>query len=154
MNEKILAESENFKVISEFEVVTLVRKSGLFSNKRSEVIVGDFYGDPAGAVILADESFVLSFGAGLILYQLAEPFEPYEYSKGSTQWIEKFRLPEDIWWIDKVQQEFSNTFLFRVAENDKRAGIYRLKLPDIAVEKLGTPETYTNTKIIDHFLST
>lgn len=154
MNERTLAESKNFKVVSEFEVVTLVRKSGSFSNMRDNIIVGDFYGDPAGAVILENEKFVLSFGAGLILYQLTEPFEPYEYGKRSLQWIEKFREPEDIWWIDKAQQEFVNTFLFRVVENNKHDGIYRLKLPDIAVEQLGTLGTYTNTKILDSFLST
>ena len=153
MNEQMLAESENFKVVSEFEAVSLVRKSGSFSNARDKIIIGDFYGDPTGAVILVDESFVLCFGAGFILYQLAEPFEPYEYGKFSAQWVEKFRGPENIWWIDKAQQEFANTFLFRVSEGDDHAGIYRLKLPEIAVEQLGTPGTYTNTKILERFLA-
>ena len=46
MNERILAESEQYRIEAEYESVLLtVKESG------RTVCIGDFYGDPAGALL-------------------------------------------------------------------------------------------------------
>ncbi len=76
----ILAESNNYKVVSEYETVTLVNKrTGLSVN------IGDFYGDPQGALIDLNERFAVMYGCGLIVYFIREPYECYSYNKETSQ---------------------------------------------------------------------
>ena len=60
---QILARSENYEISHEFEAVFLC-----FSTTRPKVLIGDFYGEPAAAVIDEKERFVIMAGDGLIIY--------------------------------------------------------------------------------------
>jgi len=73
MIENLLAESAHFKIIGEFEIVKLKRWG-----KRT-TIIGDFYGDPSGALIDQQEKWCLMYGAGIIIYFLRPPFQEYSY---------------------------------------------------------------------------
>lgn len=46
----ILAKSQHYQVSNEFEIVSLLRKTGLFATPKPEILIGDFHGDPAAAV--------------------------------------------------------------------------------------------------------
>lgn len=108
MEHKImLAESKNYKIISSYESVYLIDKSN-----DSEIYIGDFYGDPNGAVIDCHERFAAMYGCGLILYFIREPFENYCYGKKSPQWFE-FGRDEPTAWIENViQTDDDNLELF------------------------------------------
>lgn len=92
------------------------------------------------------ERFVIMVGCGMIIYNLAEPFEPYQYDSQTSQWRELFREAEDYWWIEGVTQQDENTFHFIVDRNsdkagtDKagtdKAGTYALRFPTLAIQKL------------------
>jgi hypothetical protein len=64
----ILAESKYYQVSHEFEAVFLSRKAYSFAIPNSEIVIGDFYGDPTAAVIDRQERFVITVGYGLIIY--------------------------------------------------------------------------------------
>lgn len=97
-NNMFLAESKNYKIFSSYESVYLVDRSN-----GSEIFVGDFYGDPNGAVIDRKERFAAMYGCGLIIYFIREPFENYCYGNNSPQWFE-FGRNEPIAWIENVVQ--------------------------------------------------
>lgn len=97
-----LAESEHYAIISEFETVSLIDKA-----TNTEIIIGDFYGDPEGAIIDTNERFVAMYGCGLIVYFLCPPFEEYTYDTKTKQWFEIGRN-EPIMWVEKVLQISDN----------------------------------------------
>ena len=91
---RILAESENYKIVSEYEYVNLIfKKSG------REVRIGHFYGDPEGAFVDVNEKYCVMYGCGVIVYFLNEPFEEYWYCIDTTQWQEYGREPQNILWV-------------------------------------------------------
>ncbi len=96
--ENILVKSKNYIVTHTYETVYLTNKS-----HPSKIIIGDFYGDPNGAIIDADERFVVMYGCGIILYFLQPPFQAYSYETNTSQWLEWGRI-EPIMWVDKVIQ--------------------------------------------------
>ena len=80
----VLAESEHYAVLREYEGCELI-----FKNKKlPSVCIGDFYGDPDFALIDSSEKFVLMGGFGIIIYMLREPYEHYRYNYKTEQWIE------------------------------------------------------------------
>ena len=91
---KYLAESENFKVTSEYEYATLHFKNKLLGKS---VYIGDFYGDPDCAIISRDEKYLVVAGCGLIIYRLREPFKEYGDTGNSNQYSEFFRERENHW---------------------------------------------------------
>lgn len=93
-----LAESEHYVVINEYETVSLIDKI-----THEKTIIGDFYGDPEGAIIDSNERFVVMYGCGLIVYFLRTPYEEYTYNKKTTQWFEIGRY-EPVMWIKNVLQ--------------------------------------------------
>jgi len=88
---KFLAESENYKVTSEYESVYLEFKN----SDRESIYIGDFYGDPTGAIISKGERYVAMSGYGIIIYKLNEPFAEFKYDTSSEQYIEFKNKPED-----------------------------------------------------------
>ena len=78
----VIAESENYIVIREYEMCYLYFKNG----KYRRVIIGDIYGDADTAIIDRNERFVLMTGFDTIVYYLKEPFEDYSPAKSSEQW--------------------------------------------------------------------
>lgn len=103
MEHKItLAECEHYAIISEFETVYLVDKITY-----TEKLIGDFYGDPEGAIIDSKERFVIMYGCGLIIYFLHPPYEEYTYDTNTSQWFEIGRY-EPVMWIENVLQISDN----------------------------------------------
>lgn len=91
---KILAESQNYKIVSEYEYVNLI-----FKNSDKEVQIGHSYGDPEGAFIDLHEKYCVMYGCGVIVYFLNDPFEKYWYCKSTKQWVEYGREPQNILWV-------------------------------------------------------
>lgn len=125
---KVLVESENFKVESKYETVTL-----RFKNQPNFVVtIGDFYGDPVCALIAANEKYVVTGGCGLIIYHIREPFLPYQYGMNVPQYQEFFRDPESILWIETIYQSDmdnleGNWTVFKfVTLNEEGEKIYRM----------------------------
>jgi hypothetical protein len=133
---RYLAESENYKVTSEYEIVTLHFKNRLF---KKPLYVGDFYGDPDCAIISRDEKYLVMAGCGLIIYRLQEPFEEYGSSKPTEQYFEFFRDPPSHWWTNGLHQTDvdSDWKFFRfVAANDEGEFIYKMDSTTFEVEKI------------------
>ena len=108
---RILAESDNYKVTSEYEYVTLHFKDQI---SRKSIYIGDFYGDPDCAIISMNEKYVVTAGCGLIIYKLQEPFNEFSNHKNPDQYIEFFREPTNIWWVkDLYQSDLDQSKYFR-----------------------------------------
>lgn len=75
-----LAQSQRYRIYHEFEVVFLD------TPERRGIVIGDFYGDPAAAIIDRDEQWCVVDGCGITLYYLRSPFQPYAISQRSPQW--------------------------------------------------------------------
>jgi hypothetical protein len=109
----ILAESDNYKITHSYEAVYLN-----FSNRK--IYIGDFYGDPRGAIIDKNGKWLITFGEGLILYYLREPFLQYpqidrnhqiqwwQWGRNNNQtiWIESMRQTDDSQIITNVEKDF------------------------------------------------
>lgn len=93
----LLAESKHYMVYSEYESVTMLIKA-----TKRELLIGDFYGDPQGAIIAEDETYCIMWGCGVIIYYLAEPFKEYEYDIKTKQWNEWGR-DKPIVWIENIE---------------------------------------------------
>lgn len=93
----LLAESKHYMVYSEYESVTMLIKA-----TKKELLIGDFYGDPQGAIIAEDETYCIMWGCGVIIYYLAEPFKEYEYDIKTKQWNEWGR-DKPIVWIENIE---------------------------------------------------
>lgn len=96
--ERILAESEHYKIVSEFECVDLILKSG------GRICIGDFYGDPEGAFIDKNEKYCVMYGCGVVIYFLNEPFFEYHYNMNTEQWREFGRRSDNIIWVENARQ--------------------------------------------------
>lgn len=110
---RILAESENYKIVGEYECVSLI-----FKNSDREVLIGNFYGDPAGAFIDANEKYCVMYGCGVIVYFINKPFEQYRYCSDTKQWIEYGRENKNILWVENARQVDDKSFII-VSENGK-----------------------------------
>ena len=131
-----LAESDNFRVTSEYEYVTLHFKNRLF---KKSVYLGDFYGDPDCAIISKDEKYLVVAGCGLIIYRLKEPFREYGTATPHHQYFEFFRKPPDIWWINGLNQIMADSdwkyFRF-VAANSDGEFTYKMDAESFKVERI------------------
>jgi hypothetical protein len=134
---RYLAESENYKVTAEYEMVFLH-----FKNKPNQkpIYIGDFYGDPTCAIISCDEQYVVMAGCGIIIYRLTEPFCTYGIGKSSEQYSEFHNRPRNIWWTDGLYQTLYDEdwkyFRF-VAANEEGTFIYRMDSTTFAIDKIG-----------------
>jgi hypothetical protein len=135
---RYLAESENYKVTSEYEYATLHFKS---KPLKESIDIGDFYGDPNCAIISRDERYVVVGGCGLIIYRLEEPFAEYGDDKNTNQYFEFFREPPNDWWINGLHQTNIDSdrkyFRFIAANNDGEF-IYRMDAESFKVEKINS----------------
>jgi hypothetical protein len=105
-----LAQSKNYKVEHEYETVILSAKDN------RKIVIGDFYGDPAVAIIDRDERWCAVGGCGLIVYWLEEPFAAYRYRHSSPQYFELRRYQPDIWWIESIEQGGPSEIKIRLAD--------------------------------------
>jgi hypothetical protein len=135
---RYLAESENYKVTSEHESVTLHFKKKLL---KTSVYIGHFYGDPDCAIISRDEKYLVVAGCGLVVYRLIEPFNEVGIEKSSPQYSEFFNDPPNIWWINGLHQTDvdSDWKYFRfVAANNEGEFIYKMNSEDFSLEKISS----------------
>jgi hypothetical protein len=104
MRNNILTQSGRYLISNSYETVYLE-----FDNRK--VCIGDFYGDPEGAIIDKNETWVCIYGAGLILYYLKEPFSEYNIgrNKTQTQWKEWGCKGKNIIWIKNIHQVNDHT---------------------------------------------
>lgn len=103
----ILAESGRYKITNEYETVYLEDKM----NHR-KIVIGDFYGDPDGAVIDRNERFAVVYGCGVIVYFLHSPFTEYAYSARTEQWLECGREDPVMWVNEAIQTDDHTIRLF------------------------------------------
>lgn len=91
----LLAKSAHYQVYREYEMVLLKIKS-----TGKIVLIGDFYGDVSKVLLSPSEKYCIMAGCGVIVYQLQEPYIPYEYEKDCDQWVEWDRNGSV--WIDDI----------------------------------------------------
>lgn len=132
---RYLAESENYKVTSDDENVTLHFKKGVF--KKS--YIGHFYGDPESAIISKDEKYLVISGNGLVIYKLEPPFEEYGTNENTKQYFEFFRDPDNIWWTNGLHQkqvDLDWKYFRFVAVNDEGEFVYRMDSVTFDIENM------------------
>ncbi len=131
-----LAESDNYKVTSEYEYATLHFKNYLL---KKSVHIGDFYGDPDCAIISSNEKYLVIAGCGLIIYKLEEPFIDYCTDKDVNQYSVFFTDPQNTWWVEKLHQTDtdSNGKFFRFfATNNDGESLYKMNAETFQIERL------------------
>lgn len=111
----ILAESEHFFMVREYEDASLYRKP----DSKRITSVGDFYGEPHDAYIDPEEHFCITVGCGIIKYNLQEPYEEYMYDRDTPQWIEIGRDGDNIEWCDKIE-EVTNSYIVISLEGEEK----------------------------------
>ncbi|MBA3470728.1 MAG: hypothetical protein H0T53_13915, partial [Herpetosiphonaceae bacterium] len=117
----VLARSQRYVITYEFEIA-LLSGVGWRGMGWRPVNIGDFYGNPFCALIDSAERWCIVGGCGLILYYLHAPFQPYSYHTDTPQWVEWFRSPPDVLWIDNVYQVDPDTVRFVVDPYSSGAG--------------------------------
>ena len=89
MTNRELARSATYRVQHEYEQATVTAADGW------QASLGEFYGDPAVALIDADEQWCAVAGEGLVLCRLDQPF---------GQCTDYFRQPGEVRWITALRQ--------------------------------------------------
>ncbi len=89
MTNRELARSATYRVQHEYEQATVTAADGW------QASLGEFYGDPAVALIDADEQWCAVAGEGLVLCRLDQPF---------GQCAAYFRQPGEVRWITALRQ--------------------------------------------------
>ena len=89
MTNRELARSATYIVQHEYEQATVTAADG------RQASLGEFYGDPAVALIDADEQWCAVAGEGLVLCRLGQPF---------GQSVAYFRQPGETVWITDLRQ--------------------------------------------------
>lgn len=136
--ERYLAESKNYKVTSEYEMVFLHFKA---EPQRKPILIGDFYGDPECAIISRDEKFVVMAGCGIIIYRLQDPFKEFKYDskKRQDQFTEFYRKEPNVWWTNGLHQTTTDMdwkFFRFVAANKDGEFIYKMDSTTFEVERI------------------
>lgn len=94
-------ESSHYLIQHFFEGVNLFSK-----NENIAICIGDHYGDPQGSFIDKNENWACSFGEGLTVYYLKEPYKDYDRSECKTQWFNFGRgsTADEVIFIENVIQ--------------------------------------------------
>ncbi|QYG09104.1 hypothetical protein [Janthinobacterium sp. PAMC25594] len=89
MTNRELARSADYIVQHEYELAKVMAADG------RQASLGEFYGDPAVALIDIHEQWCAVAGEGLVLCRLEQPF---------GQCVEYFRPPGEVRWITALRQ--------------------------------------------------
>lgn len=89
MTSREMARSAQFSIQHEYEHAKVTRADGRHAS------LGEFYGDPAVALIDINEQWCAVAGEGLVLCRLEQPF---------GQCVEYFRQPGEVRWITGLRQ--------------------------------------------------
>jgi len=94
-------ESEHYLIQSFCEEVNIFSKT-----ENKTICIGDHYGDPQGAFIDKNENWACSFGEGLTVYFLKEPFNDYDRGECKEQWFNygQGTCSDDVLFIENVIQ--------------------------------------------------
>ena len=100
MTQQELARSAEYSVQHEYEQAMVTAADG------RQASVGEFYGDPAVALIDANEQWCAVAGEGLVLCRLEQPFGQcvaYFREPGATVWVMELRQtgPFALEWQDE-----------------------------------------------------
>ncbi len=89
MTSREMARSAQFSIQHEYEHASVTAADGRHAS------LGEFYGDPAVALIDINEQWCAVAGEGLVLCRLEQPF---------GQCVEYFRQPGEVRWITGLRQ--------------------------------------------------
>ncbi|WP_215405358.1 hypothetical protein [Janthinobacterium sp. JC611] len=107
MTSRELARSAQYIVQHEYE------HAGVLAADGRRASLGEFYGDPAAALIDVNEQWCAVAGEGLVLRRLGQPF---------GQCVEYYRQPGEVRWITALRQ----TGPFALAWQDEEGDWYTL----------------------------
>lgn len=122
----LLAQSRHFKVLHEFETVYLELESG------ERIVIGDFYGNPSGALIDWAEKWCLVYGKHLLLYYLKPPFSPFAWGSATEQYQVLFER----WWFESAYQTGDDVVRLVADVYGARAGLYELEITSLNIRQL------------------
>ncbi|MDO7845365.1 hypothetical protein Q5H92_03275 [Hymenobacter sp. M29] len=100
---KHLAENADYKVYSLHESVYLKSKATcrtLSDFEESDLSVAWHYGDPASAIILGSNNYIIVAGCGITVYDIDQHFE-----------VTLLNAPDNIWWTDGLHQGFEDDWM-------------------------------------------
>ena len=89
MSRRELARSAGYIVQHEYEQACVIAADG------RQASLGEFYGDPAVALVDVEEKWCAVAGEGLVICWLEQPF---------GQYVEYFRQPGDVRWVTDLRQ--------------------------------------------------
>ncbi len=124
----LLAQSRHYKVWHEYETVYLELESS------ERVIIGDFYGDPNGALIDWAERWCLVYGEHLLLYHLKPPFLPWDTSLSNAP--EQYMKLFEGWNFENTYQTADDVVRLVADVWGDRAGLYELELANLHIRQL------------------
>ena len=101
IGQKIWDESEHYLIQNICEEVNLFSKT-----ENKVVCIGDHYGDAEGSFIDKNENWACSYGEGLTVYYLKEPFKSYDRGECNEQWFNcgQETNSKDVTYIENVMQ--------------------------------------------------
>ena len=125
----LLAQSNNYKLFGYYEEAQLEGK--LITG---HVVVGDFYGSADCACIDYGERWCVSGGNGIVIYQLAPPFEEYQFNHSTSQWKELWRSDED-WYPEIIFQIEEDIVRIVIDVFSNAKGVYDLNVKTLELIK-------------------
>ena len=116
-------ESEHYLIQHSCEEVNLLSKT-----ENKVVCIGDHYGDAEGSFIDKNENWACSYGEGLTVYYLKEPFKHYNRGECKEQWFNygRDKNSEDLIYIENVMQLDDWKILVVEADTLKK---YEMEIP-------------------------
>ena len=100
---RYLAENADYKVYSLCESVYLKPKAtcrSISDFEESDLLVAWHYGDPAAALIIGSNNYVIVAGCGITVYDINQRIE-----------VTLLNSPDNIWWTDGLHQGFEDDWM-------------------------------------------
>lgn len=129
MMKELLTQSKNYKLFCWYEEAFI---EGSAITKHTGV--GDFYGSVECGYIDWNEKWCITGGNGLIIYNLLEPFESYQYNQTTPQWKELWRNDKD-WYVETIYQIDDETVRLVIDIFSKAKGVYDLNINSLKLTK-------------------
>ena len=125
----LLAYSKNYKLFGAYEEAQL-EGDGITGH----IIVGDFYGSADCGCIDNQERWCVSGGNGIVIYQITQPFECYQFDHDTSQWKELWRSNED-WYPEAIYQIEENIVRVVIDVFSNAKGVYDLNVDTLELIK-------------------
>jgi hypothetical protein len=98
------------------------------------IVIGDFYGEPSGALIDWAEKWCLVYGEHLLLYHLKPPFLPWDTSLSGAP--EQYMRLFAGWYFENAYQIADDIVRLVADVWGERAGLYELELSSLDIRQL------------------